>query len=88
MILYNIGRPHGAKGRRWSNEAPATIGKVPTSSGYRNTREKAVLPDSAGCSQQTLLEAGSHALAKSIVITAAAAEDYGRHSQLALWLLF
>lgn len=47
-----------------------------------------MLPDSEAYSQQTLLEARSHVTAKSIVITAAAVEGHGGHSQLASWMLF
>ena len=46
------------------------------------------MPDPGGCSQQMLLEARIPAIAKSIAIAAAAAEDHGGHSQLVSWLLF
>lgn len=53
-----------------------------------NAKGEKVLPDPGGCSQQMLLEARIPAIAKSIAISAAAAEDHGGHSQLASWLLF
>lgn len=56
-----------------ANEESVTT-QVTPGPGWGDTREWAVLPDLAGCSQQTLLKPRSHATAKPVVAAAAAAE--------------
>lgn len=64
-----IGKPDGAKGKRWGYKELVII-RRPTTPGWMNTWKDVMLPDPGWCSQWTLLEVRSHTTDKSTVVAA------------------